>query len=134
MEKLRCGDCGTVFESNLQECPSCGCPASACSNESEQPQTTHHTNTNTNTGSSVSPETPPKEIPQLPSPMKGKRKMHPFEITCYCLAVICALLFLFTSTTSGGYVNFDGSNVALRHEIAAFGWLIAGRLTGILNK
>lgn len=134
MAKLRCGDCGNVFESNLQECPSCGCPASACSNEPEQPQTTHHTNTNT--GSSVTQETPPKEIPELSSPMEEKRKMHPFEIACYCLAVICAILFLLSlgSTTSGRFVNFDGSNQALRHEIAAFGWLIVGRLTGILNK
>ncbi len=27
MAKLRCNECGEVFDSNLQECPTCGCPA-----------------------------------------------------------------------------------------------------------
>ena len=46
MAKLKCGDCGTVFDSNLQECPSCGCPSNACTIVQEQPQTMHDSNAN----------------------------------------------------------------------------------------
>ena len=30
MEKLKCKDCGQVFDSNLNECPNCGCPSNEC--------------------------------------------------------------------------------------------------------
>lgn len=30
MEKMKCKECGQVFNSNLKECPNCGCPASEC--------------------------------------------------------------------------------------------------------
>lgn len=30
MSNLKCTDCGIEFNSNLEECPNCGCPASEC--------------------------------------------------------------------------------------------------------
>lgn len=30
MKKLKCDDCGAVFDESLQSCPNCGCPKSAC--------------------------------------------------------------------------------------------------------
>ena len=30
MEKLKCAECGQIFNDNLNECPNCGCPASEC--------------------------------------------------------------------------------------------------------
>lgn len=30
MGKLKCTECGQVFENHLKECPNCGCPASEC--------------------------------------------------------------------------------------------------------
>jgi hypothetical protein len=67
--------------------------------------------------------------------MKTKnQKPKTFEYLCYIFAGLCALMFFFTHTTSGSYVNFDGSNTALRWEIAFFGWLIVGRITALINK
>ena len=57
-----------------------------------------------------------------------------FEYLCYIFAVICAFAFYKTPTTSNGVVNLDGSNMALRWEIAFFGWLIVGRITALINK
>lgn len=30
MKKVKCDDCGTVFDETLQSCPNCGCPKSEC--------------------------------------------------------------------------------------------------------
>jgi len=30
MGKLKCAECGQIFNDNLNECPNCGCPASEC--------------------------------------------------------------------------------------------------------
>ena len=30
MAKLKCTECGQVFDGNLKDCPNCGCPASEC--------------------------------------------------------------------------------------------------------
>lgn len=30
MSKLKCNDCGTFFESTINSCPTCGCPAKDC--------------------------------------------------------------------------------------------------------
>lgn len=30
MSKLKCIDCGTIFESTMDSCPTCGCPAKNC--------------------------------------------------------------------------------------------------------
>ena len=57
-----------------------------------------------------------------------------FEYLCYIFAVICAFAFYKTPTTSNGVVNLDGSNTALRWEIAFYGWLIVGRITALINK
>ena len=132
MAKLRCGDCGTVFESNIQECPTCGCPASACTVEIEQPQPTNGLNSSDSPNTTNS--TPINENEQSNPIIEVKRKMHPFEVACYALAIIFAILWLLQPTTSGGYANAYGANQALMKEIAAFGFLIAGRLTAILNK
>ena len=57
-----------------------------------------------------------------------------FEYLCYIFAGLCAIEFFLTPTTRGEVVNFDGSNTALRWEIAFFGWLIVGRITALINK
>lgn len=132
MARIRCVDCGTVFDSNLQECPSCGCPGNASTIVEEQPEAIHDPNAIFE--SRPTSDNPHNKSRQSPPPLDEKRKMHPFEITCYVLAVIFALLWLVTQTTSGGIANFDGSISALRKEIAAFGFLIAGRLTALINK
>lgn len=132
MTKLKCVDCGTIFESNLQECPSCGCPSNACTIEQEQPQTIQ--NSNANFESRSTNEERQNEFQQSPPPSYRKRKIRPFEITCYILAILFAIMWLLTQTTYGGYGNFDGANSALRKEIAAFGFLIVGRLTALINK
>ena len=132
----KCNECGQVFDGNLQECPSCGCPASACSDEPIQPQTEHDSYTNVGQGSTIPPNSaiPPNEFQQFPPPFNQKRSMDAIEILCYVFAGIFALSWLIQPTTSSGYVNFDGANTALRREIATFGFLILGRLTAILNK
>lgn len=132
MGKLRCPECGTVFDSNLLECPECGCPASACTIVPEQPQTT--TDSNSSESSNTINETPPNGNQQQNSIIEEKRKIRPFEYACYVLALIFAILWILQPTTSGQYVNFDGANRSLSFEIAAFGFLITGRLTAILNK
>lgn len=30
MNKLKCEDCGMIFDENMQSCPNCGCPKSEC--------------------------------------------------------------------------------------------------------
>ncbi len=30
MKKLKCSECGHIFEDSLNDCPNCGCPASEC--------------------------------------------------------------------------------------------------------
>ena len=35
MNKMKCTDCGHVFDSGLEECPNCGCPANICDNYTE---------------------------------------------------------------------------------------------------
>lgn len=30
MNKLKCTECGHIFDDNLKECPNCGCPANEC--------------------------------------------------------------------------------------------------------
>ena len=30
MSKRKCSECGTIFDSKLEACPNCGCPASEC--------------------------------------------------------------------------------------------------------
>ena len=30
MSKLKCNDCGTIFEGTMDSCPTCGCPAKYC--------------------------------------------------------------------------------------------------------
>ena len=57
-----------------------------------------------------------------------------FEFLCYIFAGICAFVYYKTPTTRNGAVNFDGSIMALRWEIAFFGWLIVGRITALINK
>ena len=114
MSNLKCKECGMEFNSNLEECPNCGCPASECSV--------------VNKGVNSSPQK--KQQVNLPK----AKSTDPFEIVCYVLAGICAVLFFFTSTTRSGYVNFDGSFTALQYEIAAFAWLITGRITAVINK
>lgn len=32
MGKIKCTECGQIFENSLNECPNCGCPASECEN------------------------------------------------------------------------------------------------------
>lgn len=119
---MKCPDCGLEFDSSQQECPNCGCPASSCKFLEETiPQQTES-------------NVPQKIEGQNIDSSQPKERKKTFEIVCYCLAGLSTLLFIFTPTSRGGYVNFDGSDTALRYEIAAFGWLIAGRLTAILNK
>ena len=121
MKRLKCNDCGYVFDGNKSECPNCGCPASDSRTVSEEQPTSGNRKQNEIKHSNV----------HYPD---AKRKPKTFEIVCYVLAGICAISFIFTSTTQSGYVNFDGSNIALRYEIAAFGWLIVGRITALINK
>lgn len=65
---------------------------------------------------------------------KNNQRNEYFEYLCYILAGICAIMFVSTPTTKGTIVNIDGSNTALRWEIAFFGWLIVGRITALINK
>lgn len=102
MNNLKCTECGMEFNSNLEECPNCGCPASECSV--------------VNKGVNSSPKN--KQQVNLPE----AKPQRPFEIVCYVLAGICAVPFFFTSFT------------ALQYEIAAFAWLITGRITAVVNK
>ena len=30
MSKRKCSECGKIFDSKLEACPNCGCPASEC--------------------------------------------------------------------------------------------------------
>lgn len=32
MGKIKCTECGQIFDKSLNECPNCGCPASVCEN------------------------------------------------------------------------------------------------------
>ena len=36
MRKIKCKECGQVFNDNLNECPNCGCPASECEELKEE--------------------------------------------------------------------------------------------------
>ena len=38
MEKLKCTECGQLFDDNQKECPNCGNPASECENVQEKIQ------------------------------------------------------------------------------------------------
>lgn len=124
MNQQKCPECGTIFSAQLSECPECGCPAS---NFFSAEDTLHPQEQGMNYQQAMNDSQHPNQ--PTPTPKKSS-----FEIVCYCLAGICAVLFIFTPTTRGGYTNFDGSSTALRWEIAAFGWLIVGRLTAIFNK
>lgn len=35
MGKLKCSECGQIFDDNLNECPNCACPASECKKMAE---------------------------------------------------------------------------------------------------
>ncbi|MBR3284582.1 MAG: hypothetical protein IKI60_04635, partial [Alloprevotella sp.] len=75
-----------------------------------------------------------KNPPMSVYPQPNKRTYGGLEIACYCLAAICGIAWIFTQTTRSDYVNFDGSNIALRREIATFAWLIIGRLTALIDR
>ena len=142
MNKFKCFDCGKEFKGNLSFCPDCGCPSSSCQRIEEQEmtkeepirqQTTNDEQLNTVKQQSSQPYQ--KNLnSNYPQPQTPKRKAGTFEIVCYVFAGICAFLCMLQQTTSGGYVNFDGSNLRLFWEIAAFSWLIVGRLTALVNK
>lgn len=149
MSKFKCIDCGQEFDAKFSFCPNCGCPSSSCqiieeetalreepvqqeTTESEQPYAglqQAQQPLNQNAGQQMEPLT--YDIPQ---PSKRRTQPGTFEIICYVLAGICAVLFLIQQTSSGGYVNLDGSNRKLIWEIAAFSWLIVGRLTALVNR
>ena len=135
MKQLRCNECGTVYSAQLTICPECGCPAtdSVVVDEEDSPPNRE----DQVKGKNITMEPERKNVQresQYDNHLKPQKKKKTFEIICYCLAGLCALSAIFTSTTNGGYVNFDGSNSALRSEIAAFGWLIVGRITALINK
>ena len=142
MKQFRCKECGGLFAVGMNYCPGCGCPATVCETvddgvppplDDEMPPPPPIDGVAGEKKMGTGRENVQKP-PQQPNFIIPEKKKNYFEITCYCLAGICGLLFLLTATTNGGYVNFDGSNTALRHEIAAFGWLIVGRLTALINK
>ena len=46
MSKLKCLDCGQVFNDKFESCPNCGCPASSCEVYIEEEQTENVNNQN----------------------------------------------------------------------------------------
>ena len=82
MAKVKCSDCGEVFDSNLQECPTCGCPASASTIIQEPAETVNNSNSDQNSTYSDS-----QNEQQSPPPLKEKREMDTLEKVCYGLAI-----------------------------------------------
>ena len=70
----------------------------------------------------------------IPNNIQKSRIGFNFEFLCYIFAGICAIAFFMTPTSRNEIVNLDGSYMALRWEIAFFGWLIVGRITALINK
>lgn len=149
MSRFKCIDCGQEFDTKFSFCPNCGCPSSSCQIIEEE-TTPNEETVQQETAESEQPNTDQQQAQQtqtqyaaqqmepltydVPQPSKRRTQPGTFEMICYVLAGICGLLFIFTQSSSGGYVNFDGSNWKQIWEIAAFSWLIVGRLTALVNK
>lgn len=129
MAKVRCSECGEVFDSNLQECPTCGCPASASTILQEQTEIVNNSYSDQNSTISDS-----QSEQQSPPPLKEKREMDNFEKACYILALLSFIMSFLVSTSNGWIANLDGEIKELEFVIATFGFLIVGRLTALINK
>ena len=44
MSKLKCTECGQVFDAELSNCPECGCPASECKQEADDEEARNESN------------------------------------------------------------------------------------------
>ena len=121
MSKIKCCECGLEFGSDHNECPNCGCPVS-------QPDKTRLSAAGNGPTAGIPPYFPQQMPQQMPLPPNMGRHYSAFEIICYVFAGISAVLYILT------FFNYQMSNIALRHEIAAFSWLIVGRITALVNK
>lgn len=131
MSQIKCTECGQLMPEGVNRCPNCGCPVE---NAPAEQKTTAQPAQETPEVEQQSTNSMTKNPPMSVYPQPNKRQYGGLEIACYCFAAICGIAWIFTQTTRSDYVNFDGSNIALRREIATFAWLIIGRLTALIDR